>query len=203
MKMAKISTDIITMELKNGEEIMEQYGEEEPFTEYSEVSEMTERLKVEAEKLVKDQKLPAKDIIGQVGVTEMVIDISMASLAKQTSIKILKLEKYLGKVEDRLFKDDALDNMSKTELSNLYASTRMMRTDAFKMLKEIKKDVDFASLEANLLSLHAKKSLEDDEGVEGSEKTKSILETLLLDADFLDAATQLQTDTLNKTNKED
>ena len=201
--MAKISTDIITMELKNGEEIMEQYGEEEPFTEYSEVSEMTERLKVEAEKLVKDQKLPAKDIIGQVGVTEMVIDISMASLAKQTSIKILKLEKYLGKVEDRLFKDDALDNMSKTELSNLYASTRMMRTDAFKMLKEIKKDVDFASLEANLLSLHAKKSLEDDEGVEGSEKTKSILETLLLDADFLDAATQLQTDTLNKTNKED
>ncbi len=179
---SKVSTDVIDLELYKAKEELNNL---EHSTEYSEVSEMTSRIQEETESLVKDQKIPEKDIIGQVSVTDMVIDLAMASLAKQTSVKIQKLETFLGKLEDRLFEDGSLDNMSKADLAGLYSSTRMMRTDAFRMLKEIKKDVDFSALEANLLSLHSKESMKDGSG---GEQMKSLLQSLLTDDSFIKTA---------------
>ena len=186
--------DIIDMELWQAQKDIEAKKD------YSEVSEMTKRLGEETENLVRDQKIPAKDIIGQVSVTDMVIDLAMASLAKQTSVKLQKLELFLGKIEDKLFDDKTLEGMSSSDLAGLYANTRLMRTDAFRMLKDIKKDVDFTSLEANLLSLHAKKSLDDDS--DEHNQMRSILETILTDSDFLDAAVESQTKELNDNSKE-
>ena len=193
----ELTTDVIDMELYMAEK---ELADMDANTEYSEVSDMTKRLSEETENLVRDQKIPAKDIIGQVSVTDMVIDLAMASLAKQTSVKLQKLETFLGKLEDKLFDDKNLGQMKPNDLANLYTSTRMMRTDAFRMLKEIKKDVDFTSLEANLLSLHAKKSLDDDS--DENHQMKSILESILTNSDFLDTAVEIQVEDLNKKKDE-
>ena len=192
----ELTTDVIDMELYMAEK---ELADMDANTEYSDVSEMTKRLGEETENLVRDQKIPAKDIIGQVSVTDMVIDLAMASLAKQTSVKLQKLETFLGKLEDKLFDEKNLAKMKPNDLANLYTSTRMMRTDAFRMLKEIKKDVDFTSLEANLLSLHAKKSLDDD--TDENHQMRSILESILMNEDFLETAVGIQVDDLNKDKK--
>ena len=192
----ELTTDVIDMELYMAEK---ELADMDANTEYSDVSEMTKRLGEETENLVRDHKIPAKDIIGQVSVTDMVIDLAMASLAKQTSVKLQKLETFLGKLEDKLFDEKNLAKMKPNDLANLYTSTRMMRTDAFRMLKEIKKDVDFTSLEANLLSLHAKKSLDDD--TDENHQMRSILESILMNEDFLETAVGIQVDDLNKDKK--
>ncbi|MCK5536283.1 MAG: hypothetical protein KAI79_05610 [Bacteroidales bacterium] len=192
----ELSNEIIDMELYMAEKELEDMDAN---TDYSKVSDMTKRLSEETENLVRDQKIPAKDIIGQVSVTDMVIDLAMASLAKQTSVKLQKLETFLGKIEDKLFSDKTIKGMSAPELAGLYANTRLMRTDAFKMLKDIKKDVDFTSLEANLLSLHAKKSLDDD--TDENHQMRSILESILMDNDFLEQAVEMQVEDLNKSKK--
>ena len=187
----ELSTDVIDLELYQATKDMEDLTEEEEIqTDYSEVSEMTVRIQEDTENLVREQKIPDKDIIGQVSVTDMVIDLAMASLAKQTSVKIQKLETFLGKLEDRLFDDKNLSKMKPGDLANLYTSTRMMRTDAFRMLKEIKKDVDFSALEANLLSLHSKEAMNAD--VEGGDKMKSLLQSLLTDDSFIEKAESKQ-----------
>ena len=196
----ELSTDVIDLELYQATKDMEDLTEEEEIqTDYSEVSEMTVRIQEDTENLVREQKIPDKDIIGQVSVTDMVIDLAMASLAKQTSVKLQKLETFLGKLEDKLFDEKNLAKMKPNDLANLYTSTRMMRTDAFRMLKEIKKDVDFTSLEANLLSLHAKKSLDDD--TDENHQMRSILESILMNEDFLETAVGIQVDDLNKDKK--
>jgi len=158
--------------------------------EYSNVSEMTKQLQEQTSKLVSDQSLPEKEIIGQVSTTEMVIDLALATLARQASVKLVKLEEFLGSVEDRLFKKETLDELTKADLMNLYTSTRMMRTDAFRMLKEIRKESDFNNLEATLLSMHSKEEL-NTANADGN-KMKGLLESLIMNGDFLNQAQQQQ-----------
>ena len=195
--MAKISTDIITMELQNGAEILEEYGEVEEFREYSKVSDMTVRIKEETENLVEHQTIPKRDIIGEVSTAELAIDLAMANIAKQGAVKIQKLEGFLGKIEDKLFTDEILNDMSKGDLLLLYTNTRMMKSDAFRMIREIRKDVDFANLEANLLSLHAKESVKEASG----DKMNSILEELFSDDTFLKSAEKNMRTNMDKTSK--
>ncbi len=154
-------------------------------TEYSDVSLMTQGIKDETESLVRDKKIPARSIISDVATAELAIDLAMANIAKQTAVKLQKLEGFLGKIEDKLFNDEILDKMNKGDLLLLYTNTRMMRSDAFRMIREIRKDVDFSSLEANLMSLHAKESIKD---AEGNDTMNSILATLLSDENFLSDA---------------
>ena len=193
----KNGSDIIVMELKNGEEIMEQYGEVKPFKEYSKVSDMTKRIKEETESLVEHQTIPKRDIIVEVSTAELAIDLAMANIAKQGAVKIQKLEGFLGKIEDKLFTDEILEDMSKGDLLLLYTNTRMMKSDAFRMIREIRKDVDFATLEANLLSLHAKESVKEASG----DKMSSVLETLFSDDIFLQAAENKNREEMNKSTK--
>ena len=178
------STEIIDMELLNAKEILEEYGEEEAHTEYSEVSTMTENIQDETVSLVKEQKIPERNIISEVSTSELAIDLAMANLAKQTAVKLQKLEGFLGKIEDKLFNEKILDDMNKGDLLLLYTNTRMMRGDSFRMLREIRKEVDFASLEANLLSLHAKESVKN-AGDDAGDRMNSILEQLFTDDSFI------------------
>ncbi|MCK5535414.1 MAG: hypothetical protein KAI79_01230 [Bacteroidales bacterium] len=152
---------------------------------YSVVSSYTEDLEEETEKLVSERKLPKKDIIAEVSTTDMVIDLALASLAKNTALKLNKLERFLGKIEDQLFSDSVIKNMKPADLMGLYTQVRFMRTDSFKTLKDIRNDIDFDFLEGALLSKHSKESLQD---LEGNEKMTSLLEDILSSSDFLDKA---------------
>lgn len=195
MKDNEVSVEIIDMELYEADRILReeldgQIAEEN--TEYSDVSTMTGNIKSETESLVRDRKIPERSIINEVSTTELAIDLAMANLAKTTAVKLQKLEGFLGKIEDKLFKDDILDDMNKGDLLLLYTNTRMMRSDAFRMIREIRKDVDFSTLEANLLSLHAKESLKESDDEDGADKMQSILQTLLHDENFLSTAEEEQ-----------
>ena len=197
----KATTEIIDMELFDAREQLEFPKPES--TEYSDVSEMTENIRHETESLVKDRKIPERSIIGEVSTAELAIDLAMASIAKQTAVKLQKLEGFLGKIEDKLFNDDILDDMNKGDLLLLYTNTRMMRSDAFRMIREIRKDVDFSTLEANLLSLHAKESIKNatDDSEDGM---NSILQSLLADENFLATAGEEQKKTMEfEENKND
>ena len=173
-----LSVDIIDMELYEAQKKIDEMAGN---TEYSDVSVMTEQIQEETESLVRDKKIPARAIIDEVSTTELAIDLAMANIAKQTAVKLQKLEGFLGKIEDKLFNDDILEKMNKGDLLLLYTNTRMMRSDAFKMIREIRKDVDFSTLEANLMSLHAKESIKS---TEGDDSMNSILQTFLLIKDW-------------------
>jgi len=160
---------------------------------------MTDNIKEETEKLVRDRKIPERNIISEVSTAELAIDLAMANIAKQTAVKLQKLEGFLGKIEDKLFNDEILDKMNKGDLLLLYTNTRMMRSDAFRMIREIRKDVDFSTLEANLLSLHAKESISSSNN--GDESMNSILQTLLSDENFLAGAEEEQEEIM-KTGEE-
>lgn len=188
------STDIIEAEIEDAVEEIEELTNAPQSRHYSEVSEMTDNLHEQTENLVRDKTLPKKEIVSEVSTTDMVIDLALANIAKQTSVKLTKMERFLSKLEDKLYDDAILDNMNKQELMSLYANTRMMRTDAFKMLNEIRKGVDFSALEAQLLSLHSKESMK--EGADGGEKMKSMLEGILNNPDFLEQAVKNQKEKL-------
>ena len=168
-------------------------------TEYSDISQMTKQMQEQTAKLVSEQSLPAKEIIGQVSTTEMVIDLALATLARQSSVKLIKLEEFLGSVEDRLFKPEILDELTKSDLMSLYTNTRMMRTDAFRMLKEIRKESDFNNLEATLLSMHSKEEL-NSANADGN-KMKGLLESLIMNGDFLQQAQAQQKKNLGVPNE--
>jgi len=192
MKKSKnISTDVIDVELEEAfAEIDEMTGHEQS-NEFSSISSMTENLGMQTEDLVKNQKLPEKEVIGEVSTTDMVIDLSLANIAKQTSVKLSKMETFLSRIEDRLYDDKTLGKMNKQELMALYTNTRLMRTDAFKMLAEIRKGVDFGALEAQLLSMHSKESMRDDNATQG-DKMKGILEQMMTDPNFILSASANQ-----------
>jgi len=192
--------DVIDSEMNKAEEIIGQTTADE-ITDYSDISTLTEHLEQQTEELVRSQKLPEKDIVGQVSTTDMVIDLALANIGKQTALKMTKLEKFLSKIEDQLFKDSTLEEMTKSDLLTLYTSTRMMKSDGFKMLKEIRKDVDFENLEASLLSMHSKESLKEDEGSGG--KMQSILNALLGDGSFLKTAQEKQRQNLGVESEKD
>lgn len=191
-----LTVEIIDEEFATANEILDRYTEEN--SEYSDVSDMTDNIKKETEKLVKERKIPERSIIAEVSTAELAIDLAMANLAKQTAVKLLKMEGFLGKIEDKLFNDDILENMNKGDLLLLYTNTRMMRSDAFRMIREIRKEVDFSTLEANLMSIHAKESVKSH--AEGDDPMNSILESLLSDENFLNAAETEQQKTLGVEN---
>lgn len=199
----EVFTEIIESELLDAVEKIEEYERSQnAHTEYSEVSDMTENIKEETEKLVRDRKIPERNIINDITTAELAIDLAMANIAKQTAVKLQKLETFLGKIEDKLFNDDILDDMNKGDLLLLYTNTRMMRSDAFKMIREIRKDVDFSTLEANLLSLHAKESIKD--ATDEEDGMNSLLQSLLSDENFMSTAEQVQKDALGvEENKDD
>lgn len=195
-------TEIIEAELEEGyaevKKVTKSGGCPPTTSEFSDVSDMTKHMQEQTTKLVGENSLPEKDIIGQVSTTEMVIDLALATLARQSSVKLIKLEEFLGKVEDRLFKDETLDELTKSDLMNLYTSTRMMKTDAFRMLKEIRKESDFNNLEATLLSMHSKEDL-NTINADGT-KMQGLLESLIMNGDFLAQAQTQQKKNLGVEN---
>jgi len=165
---------------------------------YSKVSKYTQLLDSETENLIGSNSLPAKEVIKQVATTNIAVDLAFASMAKTTALKMQKLEKFLGTIEDKLFKDETIENLSNGDLLTLYQTTRIMKTDSFKMLKDLRKDIDFDDLEATLLSLHNKEELADSQNEDGANEVKSMLEQLLTSDAFTSAAADAQSKKLEE-----
>jgi len=190
-----MSNEIIEAELEDAYEAIDKLTEKPG--EFSEITDMTENIHHQTKNLVRDQKLPEKEVIAEISTTDMVIDLSLANIAKTTAMKLTKMETFLGKIEDKLYDDQILDKMNKHELMALYTNTRLMRTDAYKMLVEIRKNTDFSTLEAQLLSLHSKESMREDDSSNGGQM-RSVIEQIMLDPDFLARAAAKQKENLNK-----
>lgn len=167
---------------------------------FSKISKYTQLINDQTEKLVDKNKLPAREIINQIATTDIVIDLAFASLARQTALKILELETFLSKIEDRLFDQETITNLSNADLLNLYQTTRIMKSDSFKTLSSLKKDIDFDKLEATLLALHNKEQLKDLNDTE-SGKVRSILEQLLTSPEFTKSFSKQQEKKILNNNK--
>jgi len=159
---------------------------------FSKISKYTHLLDLENEKLVEKNSLPVKEVISQVATTNVAVDLAFASVARATALKLQKLEKFLGIIEDRLFKEETIENLSNSDLLTLYQTTRIMKTDAFRMLKEIRKEIDFDKLEATLLSLHSKEELSETQNNDNANEVKSMLELLLNSKEFTEALAEKQ-----------
>jgi len=167
---------------------------------FSKISKYTQLINDQTEKLVDKNKLPAREIINQIATTDIVIDLAFASLARQTALKILELETFLSKIEDRLFDQETIANLSNADLLNLYQTTRIMKSDSFKTLSSLRKDIDFDKLEATLLALHNKEQLKDLNDTE-SGKVRSILEQLLTSPEFTKSFSKQQEKKILNNNK--
>jgi hypothetical protein len=157
--------------------------------------EYTKRLEDSNEELLRDNKVPDRDVAKLVSSTELSIDLALASQAKQLSHKLLKLEHFLSKIEDRLFNDDMIASLNEAELMQLYTNTRLMKTDAFRMLKEIKKEVDFDKLEVSIMALNAKGDMKNSDK-DGN--VNDVLEKIMSSDNFLDLAVKAQLDEIEK-----
>jgi hypothetical protein len=160
--------------------------------------EYTKRLEDSNEELLRDNKIPDRDVAKLVSSTELSIDLSLASQAKQLSHKLLKLEHFLSKIEDRLFNDETIASLNEAELMQLYTNTRMMKQNSFQMLKEIRKEVDFDKLEVSIMALNAKGDMKSaDDG-----NVNDVLEKIMASDNFLDAAVKAQLDEIEKEDKD-
>jgi len=167
--------------------------------EFSKANDYTKKLEESNEELLRDNKIPDREIAKLISSTELSIDIAFAAQAKQLSHKLLKLEGFLSKIEDRLFNDETIAELDKSELMALYTNTRLMKTDAFKMLKEIKKDIDFDKLEVSIMALNAKGDMTKEHS---SGDVNDVLEKLMKSESFLDVAIQAQLNDLEGNNEE-
>jgi hypothetical protein len=163
---------------------------------FSNATEFTKEIEKSNEELLKHNKIPDRNIAKLISSTEISIDLALAAQAKQLSHKMLKLESFLSKIEDTLFSDDTIAELDKGDLMNLYTNTRLMKTDSFRMLKDIKKEIDFDKLEVSIMALNAK---DDMNTVDEDSNVNDILDKLMKNEGFLDLAINAQ---LNEVENE-
>jgi len=159
---------------------------------YTNASEYTEKLVKTNEDILRENKIPERKIANDISTTEMSIDIAMAALAKQTSHKLLKLEGFLGKIEDILFNDTTIAEMSKGDLMDLYTATRMMKADSFRTLNQIKKDIDFEKLEMDIIASNIK-----GDNQSSAKNVNEVIDKIVNSNSFLDQAIQSQLDEID------
>lgn len=176
----------------NGDELdgVTKRNNEALINDFTRISDYNNNINDQNEEMVKNNTLPGKGVVQQITTTSLAMDLSFASQAKSIALKMNKIEDFLSSIEDRLFNEETLMDLSKTELLNLYTSTRLMKSDAFKQMKEIRKDIDFENLEAVLLSMHAKEDI-NNKDIESGE-VQSLLSKLFDSSAFLNKSKQIE-----------
>jgi len=119
-------------------------------------------------KLVFDGKLPDREFINRVKMSGLGISLQLVQLARKLSAKLQIIEKYLSRLEDKLFDERTINSMNTAEAMQLYSQTRILfeRTEA--MLLQIQERVDIENIEMTLKTLLSKEGLEED-GIETQE----------------------------------
>jgi predicted RNA-binding protein with EMAP domain len=161
--------------------------------EFSKSTEYVKDLEEEHEKLISgNSKVPKKEIADRVSTTMLEIDLSLVALMKSTSHKLLKLEKFLSKIEDIIFNDNTLEELDKGKLLQLYGQTRIMRGELLKSLNELREKVDTERLEGQIKSLNIQNNKNEITSLD------EIVEKILSDDNFVKES--LRT-TLNEIDK--
>jgi hypothetical protein len=187
--------------MSNG--IIEAYIEEDTklkLQDYNEFSKSTEYIKdieEEHEKLLSGEKrIPDKHLADKVSTTILEIDLSLVALMKSTSHKLIKLEKFLSKIEDIIFNDKTLADLDKGKLLQLYGQTRIMRGELLKSLNELKEKVDVDRLEGQIQALNIQNNKNEITTLD------EIVEKILENDGFLDESIKVQLSEIDKIKEE-
>jgi len=114
------------------------------------------------EKLLFDGDIPDKDFIKRVKLSSLGVSLSLIQLAKKLAAKLQLIEKYLSKLEDKLFNDQTLKTLETGELLQLYQSTRILFERTEDMLMKIQDKVDVEGVAMTLKALNAKSENEEE-----------------------------------------
>ena len=114
------------------------------------------------EKLLFDGDIPDKDFIKRVKLSSLGVSLSLIQLAKKLAAKLQLIEKYLSKLEDKLFNDQTLETLETGELLQLYQSTRILFERTEDMLMKIQDKVDVDGVAMTLKALNAKSENEEE-----------------------------------------
>ena len=184
-------------------DIIEAYVEEDiklqlqDNNEFSKSVEYVKDLEEEHEKLLSgEKKVPDKEIADKVSTTMLEIDLSLVALMKSTSHKLLKLEKFLSKIEDIIYSDETLVELDKGKLLQLYGQTRIMRGELLKSLNELKEKVDTERLEGQIQSLNIQNNKNEITSLD------EIVEKILSDDKFLEESFKTSISEIDKLKGE-
>ena len=90
------------------------------------------------------------------------ISLQLVQLARKLSAKLQIIEKYLSRLEDKLFDERTINSMNTSEAMQLYSQTRILFERTENMLMQIQERVDLDNIEMTLKTLLSKEGLEDD-----------------------------------------
>jgi hypothetical protein len=163
-------------ELKDFEITEQEYEEQNLFKSLDVLTEKDDKI---IEDLLYNGNIPDKEFVKRIKLSGLGISLSLIQLAKKLAGKLQIIEKYLSKLEDKIFNDKTLDSMETGELLHLYQSTRILFERTEDMLMKIQEKVDVESVSMLLKALNAKEN-EEDEGVdlENQEDIDDIMQML-------------------------
>lgn len=130
------------------------------------------------EKLLFEGEVPDKDFIKRIKLSSLGVSLSLIQLAKKLSAKLQLIEKYLSKLEDKLFNDATLETLETGELLQLYQSTRILFERTEDMLMKIQEKVDIDSVSMLLKALNAKENEEESVDLDNSEDIDDIMKMI-------------------------
>ena len=114
------------------------------------------------EELLFEGKIPDKDFVNRVKLSGLGVSLSLIQLSKKLAAKLQIIEKYLSKLEDKLFNDETIETLETGELLQLYQGTRILFERTEDMLMKIQEKVDIDSVAMLLKGLNAKENGEEE-----------------------------------------
>jgi len=115
------------------------------------------------EELLFKGKIPDKEFIKRVKMSGLGVSLSLIQLSKKLAGKLQIIESYLSKLEDKLFNDGNLEDMSNGEMLQLYQMTRILFEKTQTSLMQIQEKIDIDSVEMTLKALSTKADTEDND----------------------------------------
>ena len=168
-----IKPDIID-ELKEIDISNEEYEEQNVFKALDLLSEQDDKI---IEELMFEGKIPDKNFIKRVKFSSLGVSLSLIQLSKKLAAKLQVIEKYLSKLEDKLFNETTLNSLETNELLQLYQSTRILFERTEDMLMKIQEKIDIDGITMTLKALNTKNEDENEE-IEYDEDIEDILEMI-------------------------
>jgi hypothetical protein len=114
------------------------------------------------EELLFKGKIPDKEFIKRVKLSGLGVSLSLIQLSKKLAGKLQIIENYLSKLEDKLFNDSNLEDMSNGEMLQLYQMTRILFEKTQSSLMQIQEKIDVDSVEMMLKAMSTKAETEDE-----------------------------------------
>lgn len=128
---------------------------------FSKYNTVNSELDIAIEKLLNGGNLPENKMLEELYTTPLSIDLVFSSLARKSSLKLMEMENFLSKLEDKVLNDEVLSELNTKELIVLYDVVRESRKESLAFIKDVRENVDYMELQAKVLSAANKKDFED------------------------------------------